>query len=72
MYAKRQTVARIPVMFAHLKRKSWLFIVNPDKYFTDDQLFTVISKHKFCPKAVISFSLLTDKKKTKRDAWIIN
>lgn len=50
---------------SHLKRKSWLLIVNSDKYFTHDQLFTVISKHKFCTKIVIIFSLLTDKKPKK-------
>lgn len=64
MYGKWQIVAATPVMFAHLKRKSWLLIVNSDKYFTHNQLFTVISKHKFCTKAVIIFSLSTRQKKT--------
>lgn len=51
----------VMVIFAHLKRKSWLLIVNSDKYFTHNQLFTVIRKHKFCTKAFIIFSLLTEK-----------
>lgn len=66
MYGKWHIVAIIPVISAHLKRKSWLLIVNSDKYFTHDQLFTVISKHKFCTKVVIIFSLLPDKKTPKR------
>lgn len=65
MHRKWQIVAVITVIFTHLKRKSWLLIVNSDKYFTHNELFTVISKHKFCTKAVIIFTLLTDKKPKK-------
>lgn len=44
----------------HLKRKSWLFIVNSDKNLPNNQLFAVITEHKLCAKAFIIFSLLRD------------
>ena len=53
----------------HLKRKSRLLIVDPDKDLSNYQLFAVIIEHKLCTKAFIIFSL---KRNHREDAWILN
>lgn len=42
---------------AHLKRKSWLLVVDADKDLPNYQLFAVITEHKLCTKAFIILSL---------------